>query len=356
MVIAFIRDKSRRFTWHPIFYVLCIIYLINVAGLLYTGDFKLGIRRLDTIIVLVVFPVVFSMVQFPKRNVTLILRFFVWSVIAFCTFGLLSYAAIVPGLTWDMIFADSKLYAPLLMMWPAHWHPSFNSMILLMAVPVALYLRYQDKKQVTFVEMLLGVLLPIVFTVLAGARVGMIAVPVLLGLAYLFYCKLKPVFKWGLVAAGIVAVGLLLYQFPETDDRLADPIRSDLRKIAMSAIREKPVFGWGTGYVSPLIRSGERAHDLGMETPYLLDQFHNQYLEDVVQFGIPGIIILITLFGWMLWIGIREKNCLLLSLLAIYMLFCWTETALHVSKGVVTFIFWFCFIIANRKALGAKRE
>ncbi|MDR2886905.1 MAG: O-antigen ligase family protein, partial [Bacteroidales bacterium] len=307
MIIAFIRNKARTFNWQPVFYVLCSLYAMNVAGLLYTGDWERGLARLDSTVPLVAFPVVFSMIQFSQKNVMLLLRFFVWSVMAFCTFGLLSYAAIVPELTWDMIFADSKLYAPLLTMWPAHWHPSFDSTIIMMAAPVAIYLRYRNEKQISFVEMLPGVVLPVVFTVLAGARVGMVAAPVLLGLAYVFYCKFKPVFKWGLVAVGMVVVGILLHQFPKADDRFVDPVRSDLRKTAVSAIGEKPVFGWGTGNVAKIIQSEERAHRLGFDEPVPLVQFHNQYLEDMVQFGIPGILVLLLLFGWLLWLGVRRK-------------------------------------------------
>lgn len=354
MIIAFIRNKSRHFTWQPIFYVLCAIYLMNVIGLLYTGDFKLGTRRLDTIIVLLIFPVIFSMVQFPKKSVILLLRFFVWLVIIFCTFGLLSYVTIVPGMTWDMVYKDSKLYAPLLMMWPAHPHPSYVSTILLMAVPIALYLRFQDGRQITFIEMLLGVSLPIVFTMLGGARVGMMIAPLLLGLGYLFYCRFRPALKWGLVVVGIAAVAGLLQLFPKADDRFVDPVRVDLRRTAISAVKERPVLGWGTGYVSPLIRSEERAHHLGIETPHPLDRFHNQYLEDVVQFGIPGILILLTLIAWVLWLGIQNKDYLLLSFLAIYVIFFWTESALYNSKGVVPFAFWLCFLVATQKTRLSK--
>jgi O-antigen ligase len=217
-----------------------------------------------------------------------------------------------------------------------------------MAAPIAIYLHYskiQRFKDSNFklIETLLGVLLPIVFTVLGGARVGMVIAPVLLILGYLFYCKFKPLLKWGLVVAGIAAAGAIFYLFPKIDDRFADPIRVDLRRTAVSAIKEKPVFGWGTGYVSPLIRSEERAHRLGLEAPAQHPTFHNQYLEDMAQFGIPGICILLLLFGWMLWKGIREMNYLLLSLLVIYVFFCWTETALFISKGCVPFAFWFCF-------------
>ena len=351
MVISFIYNKSRRFAWQPVFYALCAMYLMNVVGLAYTDDLKLGIRRLDATVIMILFPVIFSMVQFTQKNVVLLLRFFVWSVIAFCTFGLLSYFTIVPEFTWDMAFKDSKLYAPLLMMWPAHPHPSFLSSILLMAAPIAIYLHYskiQRFKDSNFklIETLLGVLLPIVFTVLGGARVGMVIAPVLLILGYLFYCKFKPLLKWGLVVAGIAAAGAIFYLFPKIDDRFADPIRVDLRRTAVSAIKEKPVFGWGTGYVAPLIRSEERAHSLGLEAPAQHPTFHNQYLEDMAQFGIPGICILLLLFGWMLWKGIREMNYLLLSLLVIYMFFCWTETALFISKGCVPFAFWFCFLVS----------
>jgi O-antigen ligase len=222
-----------------------------------------------------------------------------------------------------------------------------------MAVPVAFCVRYSapvknQKSKIKNIEVCLGVLLPIAFTVLCGARVGMVIAPVLLGLAYLFYCKFKPVLKWGLLVAGIAAAGILFHHFPNMDDRFHDPIRVDLQKTAISAIREKPVFGWGTGSAKSLIHSEERAHGLGIETPYDISQFHNQYLEDMVQFGIPGILILLLLFGWMLWTGVREKNFLLLSLFIIYALFCCTETALFGAKGAVSLTFWLCFLMNTK--------
>jgi len=218
-----------------------------------------------------------------------------------------------------------------------------------MAAPIALYLRYQDGKQISMIEMLAGVLFPVAFTIMSGARIGMVIAPALLGLGYLFYCRFKPVLKWGLVVAGIVAMGVMFYLYPNIVERFSDPIRVDLRKTAISAIKEKPVFGWGTGYVEPFIHSEERAHSLGIEKPYSFNHFHNQYLENMVQFGILGILMLLVLFGWILWVGTREKNYLLLSLLVIYVLLCWTDTCMHSSKGVVPFAFWLCFLMGKRK-------
>ncbi|MDR2036287.1 MAG: O-antigen ligase family protein [Bacteroidales bacterium] len=226
-----------------------------------------------------------------------------------------------------------------------------------MAIPIAFYLRFQDKKEITIVELCLGVLLPVIFTVLTGARIGLVIIPFLLFFAYFFYCRLKPILKWGLVGLGVIILCLFIYKFPKVDDRFQDPIRKDLRTIAVEAIKEKPILGWGTRYVSPLIRSEDTKELLGIETPYSFNQFHNQYLENMVQFGIPGILILLLLFGWMLYLSIRYKDYLLLSLLTIYVLFFWTESALFTFKGIVPFTFWLCFLVATQKQrLGDRNE
>ncbi|MDR1672796.1 MAG: O-antigen ligase family protein [Bacteroidales bacterium] len=340
--------KELASRWHPFFYVLCACYLINVAGLLYTGDLYLGVKRLDNTLPFLLFPPLFCMTLFSRENVWLLLRFFVWTVIAFCGFELLSYAVIMPEINAEMLYKDSKLYCQWLSMWPAHWHLSFDSTIALMAIPAALFLRFQAKPRITVIEMLLGVLLPVIFTVLGGARVGMVAVPFLLGLAYVFYCRFKPVLKWGLATVGIVSALLLYHRFPQVDDRFEDVPRKYMRSIAMEAIKEKPVFGWGTGYVSPLIQSPELAQRVGLDVPYTTNQFHNQYLENVVQFGISGALLLLALIGGLLYLGIRRKDYLLLSFLTIYLLFFWTETVLVSTKGVMPLAFWACFLLLTQ--------
>ncbi|GHT78477.1 hypothetical protein FACS189464_1970 [Bacteroidia bacterium] len=299
---------------------------------------------------LLAFPLIFSVVHFSEENVMLLLRFFVWVAIVFCGFGFLSYAAIVPGLGLDMV-VQAKIYAPLLLMWPSHWHPSYVSVILLMAVPISLSLPLR-RGGCYFGEWLfriLGVAFPVVFTVLAGARVGMVVIPFLLALAYLFYCRFKPVLKWGLVVAGLTVAVCIYHRYPQADDRFDDPIRKDLRTLAIDAIKEKPIFGWGTGSSKALIQSEERVQRLGTGS-YTFNGFHNQYLDEVAQFGIPGALVLLALFGWLLYLAVRRKDFLLLSLLVIYLLFCWTETPFGNFKGVVPFAFWVCFLVATQRA------
>lgn len=351
LVVAFIFNKFRQFRWQPIFYAIVGLYFLKFLGAIRVGYLDFPTMRFDTAIPLILFPILFCMVQLSKKNVVLLLRFFVWIVIAVSTYGLLSYVTTVPEFSWQAILLDGKRYSRFFMVFPITWQPSALSITLLMALPVSFYLRYHDGKQITFVEMLLGVLLPIIVLFTVGARIGVAVFPILLGLGYLFYCKFRPIFKWGLAAVGVAALCAAFFLIPpEIKNRFSDHVRGDLRKTAISAIKEKPVLGWGTWQQRSLLVCEERAEKLGI-TPWRQWHFHNLYLDVMVQYGIVGISVLLLLIFWILWIAVRKKHFLLLSFMVMYLIAFYFETVLYSSRWVVTFMFWFCFLVANHKYL-----
>jgi len=352
IIVAFILNKSRQFTWQPIFYAIASLYFLSFAWLLLMGDFNLANRGVDSAVPMILFPLLFSMVQLSKRNVLLLLRFFIWVVIAVCVFGLLSYVLAVSEISWRGVLLDGKQYAPFFTAFPLTWQPSALSITLLMALPISFYLRYHNEKQISLVEMLLAIILPILVVFMVGARIGVAVFPILLGLGYLFYCKFKPILKWGLVA--VVALGLcitFLLLPTEVKNRFSDPIRVDLRNTAISAIKEKPIFGWGTWQQRNLIICEERAQSLEIETSHYQRHFHNLYLDKMVQFGIIGLSVLLFLIFWIFKIAIRERYFLLLSFILMYIIAFNFEIVLYSSRWVVAFMFWFCFLIGNRKYL-----
>jgi len=356
-VIAFVFNKSRQFVWYPIFYATVGIYALSFVGLLHTGDFSFANKRIDTAIPLMVFPILFGLTQLSRRNVMLLLRFFLWIVIVLCAYGILSLLAVVPDFSWKTALLDGKQYADLFVVWPITLHPSALSVTLLMALPVSFYLRFHAEKQITLVEMLLAILLPILVTFMVGARIGVGVIPVLLGLAYLFYCKFKPVFKWGFVIVG-VTVGLFLIFFvlpPDIKKSYFDSTRADFRKTAISAIKEKPVLGWGTWQQPYLIACEERARNLELEVIHPSQHFHNVYLDMMVQFGIVGIVALLCLILGIFKIAIHKKHFLLLSFAVMYILVFWVDNVLQAGRFVKPFMFWFCFLVANQKYLLEKR-
>jgi len=359
IVVAFILNKSRQFTWQPIFYLLVAMYFLSFVGLLHTGDFNLANKRIDVSVPMVLFPVLFSMVQLSKRNVVQLLRFFLWIVIAVCVYGLLSYATTVSDFLWKTALLDGKQYFRFFMVLPMTWHPSALSVALLMAIPVSFYLRYHNGKQITLVEMLLAILLPILVSLMVGARIGVAIIPVLLGLGYLFYCKFRPVFKWGLVAMGVVGLCVVLLLLPsDIKTYYTDQIRVDQRAIAISVIKEKPVFGWGTWSQRDLMTCEERIQRLGLEErlEFVHAHFHNQYLDSIVQFGIAGIVVLLWLILWTFWIAIRKKHFLLLSFMAMYVIVFYFDNVLYSMNWVHVLMFWFCFLLANWKHFVDKNQ
>jgi len=356
IVVFFVFNKSRQFTWHSVFYAIAAMYLLKIVGVINVGYLDFPTQRFDTAIPLILFPVLFSMVQLSKKNVLQLLRFFVWIVIVVCIYGILSYTSAVSEISWKTVLLEGKRYARFFTVDPITWQPSALSITLLMALPVSFYLRYHnDGKQITLVEMLLAIILPILVTFMVGARVGVAIFPMLLVLSYLFYSKFRPIFKWGLVVVGVIAMSTtFLLLPPDVKKRYTDPIRIDLRNTAISAIKEKPIFGWGTWQQRDLITCEKRAESLGIARPRSQWHFHNLYLDIMVQYGIFGLTVLLWFLLWTLWIAVRNKHFLLLSFMMIYLIAFYFEIVLYSSRWVVTFMFWFCFLIANYKYLSER--
>ncbi|MDR2887149.1 MAG: O-antigen ligase family protein, partial [Bacteroidales bacterium] len=345
-LVTFIIDRERTFRWRPIYWLPVAIYALYLAGCLYAGHKADAYRELDASISLIIFPIVFSIVCLTKDNILLLLRFFIRAAMVFCVFGLLSFAAIVPEFGLNILL-DGKLYSPLLLMWPAYPHPSVAAMVLVMAVPVAMYLH--RIKGISMVEMLLCLCCVMIFSMLTGARVAMIAVPMVIVLGVGVYCKIKPVFKWALAGIAVAGCVFIFNKYPELTNRFSDPIREQLRITAMDAFKQKPIFGWGTGSMKQIIASEETVHRLGYDAPQAtLNHFHNQYLDSLVQFGIAGSLVFFALFVSLACIAVRRKDFLLAAFLAIYLLFMLVESPLATVKGIQPMMFWLCFFTGSQ--------
>jgi len=97
------------------------------------------------------------------------------------------------------------------------------------------------------------------------------------------------------------------------------------------------------------IRSPEFAQQLGYSFNYDFNHFHNQLLDELVQFGIIGAIPLLAMFAYICFIAVRKRDILLLSFLLIYIPFCNVESPFSSVKGIMGFLFWLCFILSAQK-------
>ena len=122
-----------------------------------------------------------------------------------------------------------------------------------------------------------------------------------------------------------------------------------MQKTAVAAFQEKPLFGWGTGSMVQLLRSEQIAERAGLEQPInQFDYFHNQYLDQLVQFGLLGFLVLGFSLIYSIYFAIRNKDFLLFLLFAMYLLFMFVESPFSSLKGIQPMIFWICFILYFR--------
>jgi O-antigen ligase len=74
---------------------------------------------------------------------------------------------------------------------------------------------------------------------------------------------------------------------------------------------------------------------------------HNQFLQTFLALGLPGILLLLSLFVFPIINSLKTKNYILFCFLVIVFLNFLTESMLETISGVVFFAFFYSLLIAN---------
>jgi len=72
---------------------------------------------------------------------------------------------------------------------------------------------------------------------------------------------------------------------------------------------------------------------------YLGLNFHNQYMETFVRFGIAGIVLLLSSLVLLIHHALKQRKQLLLLFIFFIMTFFLTESVLETQRGIVLFLF-----------------
>ena len=73
---------------------------------------------------------------------------------------------------------------------------------------------------------------------------------------------------------------------------------------------------------------------------------HNQFLGEMVQFGISGLIVLLVVMAGLVFYSFKSRSYLLQMLLFVYILFMLVEEPLYVQPGITRFIVFFALFAA----------
>jgi O-antigen ligase len=347
------------------------IYILYLAGLLYSSNMNYGLFDLQVKLSIIIFPLIFATLdeKFPILNLTAdVLKAFVagCGIATLILFGIAIYSYM--GTHDPSVFFYSSLSRLM--------HVSYLSMYLDMAIAiVAFYLIQKEPALPKKFRIPAGILILYfsIFVFLCSSKAGISSLVMIYLMIFLYLVFVnKQVIRAILlviIVASIVIGGFKL--FPKTADRFkrAEVVLSDDKKPAqklesngerlvvwkagLEVARRHPVFGVGTGDVKDALLD-EYQKENNIQVYNLRLNAHNQYLQTYITLGIPGLLSLLCMLLIPCWMTFRRVHSLYFAFLVVFAFNILVESMLEVQAGVVYYaffnsLFFFALITGYKK-------
>lgn len=177
----------------------------------------------------------------------------------------------------------------------------------------------------------------------------------LLLVAYAVACKLL---DWGGITRrqpnlmpNLMLAGAILFTFVYTTSPnlvggyLGGGIRNDLLQMSYQALREVPIWiGGGLDYVYQLLLP----LPINAEQENSIIHFHNQYMQSLVQSGIIGLLLWISILSSMFWTARRQRNRALVVLTALWVILCNVDLVSYMSNYLIGMMFVLCLALSTQ--------
>jgi O-antigen ligase len=362
------------------FSTLCILfgiyYLWQLLSLTYTNDVKLGMNNLFGRLSLLLFPLVlFYPGETIKSRAKILLKIFAISTFLFILFcfchallrsvymlnGHWTFDPHPQGQSWLNYFFGSDL--------TSSQHPSYVAMYVVLAFFICFesWLDFTTVFSKRIWWMIIGFFLLITQYFLssrAGILTSMLMVP------FYFIIKLRRSDRGRYVWIGIIVIVILLVPVVLNNQRVDYLSRSmskqksgyiakkDPRLIiwdsALQIAKNHLLLGVGIGDVrTELTLEYKRIGENKMAGEQL--NAHNQFLEVLVENGIIGVILILSIFIYMAWIAYTGKNLIYGLFIMIVFIFFQFESMLYRFAGV-SFFSLFSFLLMHITAQTGNKE
>jgi O-antigen ligase len=351
-------------------------YVWQIVGVLYSTNSEAGWNNVVKRTSLALFPII---LLFPgkviKQNIMLLLRIFCFSTfvyIIFC-FGFATYNSVgfqdgaltfnyhIPTQNWfSYYFGSAFSYGQ---------HPSYTSMYVLFSTLIGLESFYDTKnrKSFRFFWLLISLIL-FVSLYFLSSRAAFLASIILLPIYFLNkHFSLK---RYRFAYLFIIAGSMLLVFVSLKNQRVkiltknisnhsnSKPAIIDSRfiiwKAALKIYERNIIFGVGTGDVQDeLVKEYLKINNKELIEKKL--NVHNQFIEFMLENGLIGFVLFISLLVTMFYIAISKWNPLYLIYLFIIVIFFFFESMLYRLAGIAFFAI-FSFLPLHLNSLNLKNS
>ena len=208
--------------------------------------------------------------------------------------------------------------------WSYHFHPTANAVVILggLITGFSLFYKKNEFNTISKWDLLLYIVFCLFTSLLMQSRIAIVGFIVIVSIWLLYYLKLKTkYFKLGLAIYILIgAISFIVFNHKVTNF-FNDDIRSVYRQIGISYIKEH--FWWGSGFNGQQFVLKQQAEKIKDTLPdsvhfhanYTIAHVHNQFLGDMVQFGIWGLIALVAMLVSIAYYAIKNRSYLLQSFL-----------------------------------------
>lgn len=178
-------------------------------------------------------------------------------------------------------------------------------------------------------------------------------------LIYRITARIQGVKHTGCLAAYVILTGALLLTLIYTTSPylmqgyLDGTVRNEALQASYQAAQEVPILiGGGLDYAYTLLQT----LPIGTpEEPHLF-HFHNQYMQTLVQSGIIGLLLWISILGSMLWIARRQHRSVLIVVVSLWIILCNVDLVSYLPEYLIGMTFLLCLALSTRSMRPLRRS
>jgi len=366
------RHLYRRLSRQGLIWLVIIFYLLHLASLWVSSNFDQAFFDLERKLTLLLIPLAFSSlpsIEDQRQHHILISFVAANGMIALLCTGffvdrLLDPAYFKKFLDYPFfyIYRDFSLFN----------HPTYFGLFLVLSVAFLIYLYHQPQKFLSrrWIVVLIALFSLLIFAI--SSRAAILVLVVLFILAVFHYARSLTV-KLSLLAGLIVltTLGLTNYRFSnylELAKKVAqgsqihsrelieqEALRFVLWDVAVDLSRQNLWLGTGTGDIRSDLKKEYERRDILKHMKRTFNP-HNQYLSTLLGVGIFGMLVLLAMLVWPLILACRHRDFLGISLLVLFILNFAFESMLNRSPGILSFSFFYGWIIMHRYRKHPQKE
>lgn len=338
---------------------LAAYFFLALASLLYSEDVGETGNKIFKLIVFILLPLGFFLVDPAKDLLEKAMKVFVFAMMAFCLFSLTKL-----GINYIVNYEISHWYN---FVQASMYHKYMPEDAMYLNTALILLLFGEFSKPIKWI----GSVLFFVVIVLFGVRMGLFLNVIILSVYILLNIKSLFSIKNLLIGVGIIVVAFFLLsqsryasdKFYDSLQKLGFPVenrvsdigseyhrmglREQIWKSSIDLIKEKPVLGHGGGVEKKPLAAMNKKNGFVVEENY---HSHNQYLSVMIQYGMLGIIWLIMIYAVLIREVFRKKSWIAGLIVMVMIISMIPESYLELQQGMFYFCTFVCVLMMkNRK-------